>query len=291
MNSNVMARDQVMVTQTDGAYGSNRNSYDLFVIGLCGNTQQYNSGTLVEKQHKVVNYDVSQKFPEDEFAAALKSTQTELPQVTGHPREFKYNQLPFGVEFILSRMTDVNPTNITTGIIKNLLKKFDFQAYVGVAQNEGYKNNSKAVTTTTPMTGYDSFKAAVDAAMKRLKAATDFTGSTYGDINLSYAGAIADWLSETNDENVSNRDKLLSAYPSLVLEEMPSNLEPDDTLFAVSQRSMLTFHYASLPALYANEAGKYGLSNGSLYTYESMAVEAEEVGAIQIVLEGTPVAA
>lgn len=283
MNSDVMTHDSVRVQQTDAAYGSNRISYDLFVMGLCGGDQAWSVGTLQEQRHQQVNYDVTQQFPDDEFAQALKATQTEIAQVTGAPIVFNYNQQPYGVEFILSKMTGVNAVNISAGIIKNLLKKFDYGVYIGVDGNFGLKNNPNAVSTAAALTSYAEFKAAVDAAIVRLKAATDFSSSNYSDVNLSYSGDIVTFLGETDINNTSNRQKLLSAYPNLVLEELPSNLEKSATLFHLSLRPMLTFHHASLPAEFAKEMGKYKLSEGTLYTYESAAVEIEVSGALQTV--------
>lgn len=284
MNGDFLTTDEEMITLNNDAYGSNRVTYEPIVMGLCGNTQSYNTGALIEQAHKQISYDVTQKFPENEVSAVLKSTQTELPQVHGAPIEFLYNQYAEAVEFIRSNMTNINVTNINAGIIKELMKKYDYQGYIGINGNVGIKNNPNAVSSTATWSDYDSLKTAIDAAMAALKLATTITTDDYSLINFTYGLAIANILSASNAENVSNRERLEKAYAGLVLREIPQSLDDSD-LFILSYRPMLTFHHASMPAVYNVEQGKHGLSDETLYTFESVAVQIEEAGAVQVVTQ------
>lgn len=280
MNGDFLTTDQDMISQNNDAYGSNRVAYDLLVMGICGNTQSYGVGKLIEQAHEQITYDVTQKFPLNEVSAVLKSTMTELPQVTGAPAKFRYNQYAEGVEFIRSNMTNVNTTNINAGIIKELLKKYDYQGYIGINGNVGLSNNPNTVETTAPWTDYNSLKTAIDTAMAALKSATTITTDNYQLINFTYSYQIAALLNGTNAEGLTNRELLLKSFPDLVLREIPQSLDGEEKFF-LSYRPMLTFHHASMPAIYNVETGKHGLSDETLYTFESVAVQIEETGAVQ----------
>jgi len=281
MNSNMLSTNSEMNTNTDQAYGSNRFNYLLFTPSLCANEQLYNSGKLIEKTHNKITYDVAQEFPTDKFASVLKATMTEIPQVHAKPLIFKYNQVPTGVEFVLSNMQDTNTTNINAGILKNLMKKYDHDAYVGVHGNFGVKNNPNTVKTNATWTDFASLLTAIVAKRADLHNATG-TNSTA--ITLSYTSGIAPLIDRLEaGTNVSNRQKLQITCPDIFLRELPRNLESVGEHFILSQDDQLVFHRASLPEQYAQEAGKYGLSTESLYTYESAGVEVETKGAIQFI--------
>jgi hypothetical protein len=288
MNSNVLSPDNAMVTQTDGVYGSNRVNYMMIVNALCSGDVSYGTGELKEQEHKKLNFDVAQKFPDDEFAAILRPTQTELAQVHGKPITFKYCQSAKAVEFILSSMSGVDPANIEAGIMKNMLKKYDYEAYMGVNGNQGLKNNTNLVTTAAVWANdFDGLVAAVRAAIGRVKAATDITGDQYDRLTMPHTESITDVLDRIEAGALqSNREIFGSLFPSLTLVELPKNLETGTDLFYIVLRDMLTFHHASYPALYGRKDGDYGLSSGSLFTYEAMGVEIEENGAAQLVTLG-----
>ena len=281
MNSNMLSTNSEMNTNTDQAYGSNRFNYLLFTASLCTNEQLYNSGKLIEKTHKKISYDVAQEFPTDKFASVLKATMTEIPQVHAKPLIFKYNQLPTGVEFSLSNMEENNTTNINAGILKNLMKKYDHDAYVGVHGNFGLKNNPNTVKANATWTDFPSLLAAIVAKRSDLR---DSTGTNNSNLTLSYTSGIAPLIDRLEPgANISNREKLKITCPNIYLKKLPQNLESVGDHFILSQDDQLVFHRASLPEQYAQEAGKYGLSTESLYTYESAGVEVETKGAIQFI--------
>lgn len=282
MNSDVMSNDLEMIQITDGIYGDNRVDYMLFVMGMCGNEQTYGSGNLEESNHSQVRYDVTQRFPRDQFVAALKSTQTELPQIHGAPKKFNYYQYAFGVEFILSKMTGINANNIMAGISKNLLKSYDSLCYLGDQSNAGIVNNPNGVETAQSWANdYATLKAAFDACMIRLRSATDITSANYSSVQFCYTATVGNVLTQTDNYNVSNIEKLMKSYPNIVLREIPNTLETDTDIFSLSYSPMLTLHRGALPSVNAQEQGKYGKSTDTLFAYESTAVEVEEKGALQ----------
>jgi hypothetical protein len=282
MNSDVMSSDNEMINKTDGIYGDNRIDYFLFVMGMCANEQTYGSGSLEEATHKQVRYDVTQSFPDDEFVAALKPTQTELAQVHGAPKTFQYCQFPYGVEFILSRMAGVQASNIMAGINKNLLKSYDSKAYNGDVSNAGIVNNPNGVETVEGWTtDFTSLKTSFDAAMIRLRDATDITSSNYSNVQFGYTASIGNVLNHVDDYNVYNLEKLQKSYPNVVFREIPTTLEKGTDVYTLSYAPMMTFHRGALPSINAQEQGKYGKSTDTLFAYESTAVEVETLGALQ----------
>lgn len=81
---------------------------------------------------------------------------------------------------------------------------------------------------------------------------------------------------------VSNLDKYMKLFPDLVMVEAPSTIIADDEeYFNLIYRDGVVLHRASVPAKFGEKAGDYGLSKGSLFTYESAGVQCEVTGAIQ----------
>ena len=280
MNGNFMAVDQAIIQLNNEAYGSNRISYVPIIEGLCGGARNWGAGKLMEACHKVVDYNVTQKFPVNEVSAVLRSTQTDLVQAHGKPIIFSYNQYAEAVEFKRSNLSGMNVTNINAGIIKELWKKYDTLGYIGVFGNQGFKTNTGTETEAAAWNDFATLKAAIDGAVNRLKSALGLTTNSYVDVNFTYTAGVAAILGETSNENISNREKLEKAYPGLVFQELPAMIENDE-MFYISYRPMLTFHHASRPGLYGTQVVKYGLTDESLFTFESNAVQVEEVGAIQ----------
>lgn len=282
MNSDVISIDNEMIEKSNAIYGNNRIDYLLFVVGMCGNEQTYNSGNLEEVTHSQVTYDVTQNFPEDDLVAALKSTQTELAQVHGAPSKFQYCQFPFGVELILSKMQSVNAANIMAGINKRLLKAYDAKSYVGVGKNTGIVANPKGNERSLVWaTNWATFKPHFDSTMVLLRDATDITSSSYSNVQFCYTSEIGNVLNEADNYNVSNMEKLQKAYPNVLMREIPSTLEKTKTVFTLSYTPMLTFHRGALPSIDAQDSGKYNKSLDTLFAFESTAVEVETNGALQ----------
>lgn len=283
MKSNVMSRDVNIITQADAVYGSNRMTYTPLSIGLAGNTKSYDAGKLEEKTHTTVNYDVAQKFPQDGLAEALKATQTELKQVHGVSSEFQYVQYASGVEFNISNMAGVDPVNIRAGITNNLAKEWDTAVFYGDGlNNHGYVNHPKATIYTSPAAlSFATLVAEMQKAVTNIKGISDVTSSNLARVRFVHDSEIAAILDVYEaGATQTNREKLEKLFPGMPMEEAPQHLL-NGGKFLMVLSEMVTLHHASLPGLYATEAGKYGLSESSLFTYESTAVELEIAGAIQ----------
>lgn len=285
MNSDIMAIDSQMVTQNNGVYGSNRINYILFVMSLCGAIRTYDSNGLTAKSHKTVSYDLAQEFPEDELTAALLSTQTELAQAQGVPNIFEYFQNAEAVEFIVSSLANVDITNVDAGIIKQMLRKYDYQSWAGANGNVGFITNPNTTITTGVANdgSYAAFKTALDSAIQRMRSDIGLTREQWLNTTVAFNEPISVMLGQIEgDSDLSNFEKLEKAYPSMMFRELPDNLQDNSLpVFTVSYAPMLTFHRSSIPSKYSEERGKYGLSQESLYVFESMAVEVEESGAAQ----------
>lgn len=287
MNSDIMSIDNQLVTQNNGIYGSNRINYILFVMGLCGAVKTYATNGLAPACHKSVTYDLAQEFPEDQLTAALLSTQTELPQVQGIPNTFEYAQSAEAVEFIISSLAGVDTTNVDAGIIKQMLRKYDYQSWEGANGNVGFKTNANTTITLAVANdgSYAAFKTALDSAIQRMRADIGLTREQWSSTTVAFNEPISVMLGDTvAGSDLSNWEKLNKAYPEIMFRELPDNLQDNSLpVFTVSYAPMLTFHRASIPSKYNEERGKHGLSVENLYCFESMAVEVEESGAAQYV--------
>lgn len=285
MNSNIIAKDQEMVSATDGLYGNNRLAYMLIGVGLAGNTKAYDSGSLREAKHTNVTYDVAEKFPENEVAEAIKATSTEFKQVHATGSEFSYQQFPSAVEFTVSNMQNVPTQNVEAGILRELMKQYDWATMHGGQGNFGYWDHPKSGTAAPA--GSVTMASLVDelgAALDRIKAATDVPMDQLGDITIAHnsvIGKLFRTLDPVTGEPVG--DIVRKLFPDMVFVEyadflgrMAVNAE-----FLAVYRPLVTLHHASMPALYAREAGKFGLSEDALFTFESNTVEVEIQGAMQ----------
>lgn len=283
MKSNVMARDAAIIKQNDEIYGSNKMTYRPLSIGLAGNTKSYDSGKLEEKTHTTVNYNVAQGFPQDAMAEALKATQTELKQVHGVSSEFQYVQYASGLEFSISNMTGINPVNIRAGITNNLSKEWDAAAWFGDGlNNHGYAGHPDGNVRTVPdALTFATLVTRMQESLGNIKDISDVTSDDLGRVRLVYDSEIAALLDKyETGQNQTNREKLEKLFPGMPMEEAPKLLLNGGKYLMVLSE-MVTLHHASMPGLYATDVGKYGMSESSLFTYESTAVELEVAGSIQ----------
>lgn len=283
MKSNVMARDAAIIKQNDEIYGSNKMTYRPLSIGLAGNTKSYDSGKLEEKTHTTVNYNVAQGFPQDAMAEALKATQTELKQVHGVSSEFQYVQYASGLEFSISNMTGINPVNIRAGITNNLSKEWDAAAWFGDGlNNHGYAGHPDGNVRTVPdALTFATLVTRMQESLGEIKDISDVTSDDLGRVRFVYDSEIAALLDKyETGQNQTNREKLEKLFPGMPMEEAPKLLLNGGKYLMVLSE-MVTLHHASMPGLYATDVGKYGMSESSLFTYESTAVELEVAGSIQ----------
>ncbi|CAH9011436.1 conserved hypothetical protein [Vibrio phage 236O40-1] len=283
MPTNILYKDQVMEEQNDRIYGSNRIRYMPWVNKIVGAEVNKSSGRLEEADYKQVNYDVLQKFPLDKVAEAIKASSTELAQVEAKPGEFNYTRLPIGVEFVMSNLKQANMANVEAGIINELNKQFDNEAYVGSYGNTGVANNPNMVTlAAVSVTDMKTFLGAVNTGLQAQKDALGLTDSDMGDVLIGYTSKVSELLNNISADSVTGRKIFNDTYPDPSKDEIPTALYDGKTIQFIElyYRPMLTQHHGAAPGLYNREPGKHGLSQSSLFTYESVAIEAESKGAI-----------
>lgn len=283
MKSNVLTRDVENKTQADGLYGSNRQTYTAYCVGLAGNTKAYDSGKLQEQSHTTVTYDVAQKFPEHQLAEALKATQTELKQVHGFAGEFTYVQFAHGVEFQISNMTGADATNIRAGINNNITKEWDASAFRTTSINPGYVGHPKSTPIAGGALNFASLVDKIGEAITALKGIADITSADLARVVSVINAPVAAVLDKfETGETQTNRQRLQALYPGMDLVEVPAALMGGTTgKVLVMLPEQITFHHASMPGLYNTESGRHGMSEASLFVYESTAVELETQGVIQ----------
>lgn len=287
MNSNVITQDAELITQSDGLYGDARVDYLAFVIGMCGDTVVYESGGLDEVDHKQVSWTLSQKFPHDQFLAALKSTQTELPQVHAKPNKFSYTQYAYGIEFIYKKSKGFSTVNVKAQTVKEMLKEWDLLAWTGdEGINTGIKDNPNAETSAQVWDGtFATLKAAVGKIISNIRKATEITSSDYSNIQIGYDSNVYEVINQTDTMNVSNLERLQKSYPDVVFVEIPPNLEKKadgEGFLSGAYRPMVRLHRGALPSIDAVDQGKYGKSEDTLFGADSAAVEVEVQGALQL---------
>lgn len=283
MPSNILARNDTMYQQNNGLYGSNRITYIPNVMGLAGNVKAYTTGKLTEGKHATVNYDVAQKFPQEGIAEALKPTQTELKQIHALPSSFEYVQYAHAVELVVSNLVNVDTTNVRAGIINNMNMEWDSYVFHGDGlKNNGYANHPKAYKYSTPdALTWDTLIRETNAALTRIKEKSGLTSTELARITFAYDSTVAALLNQfATGEAVTQMEKFMKLFPNMEMVELPSTLLVHKG-FLMILREMVTLHHASIPGLYSTEEGAHGMSESSVFTYESAAVELEIDGGIQ----------
>lgn len=285
MPSNILARNDAMYQQNDSLYGSNRITYTPNVMGLAGNTKPYNAGKLQEGKHARVTYDVAQRYPQEGIAEALKATQTELKQIHGLSSSFEYVQYAHAVELVVSNLISADKTNVQAGIINNLNMEWDAYVFHGDGiKNNGYSAHPKAYKYTAPdALSWDTLIRETNAALSRIQDTTGLTDTELSRITFAYDSSVAQLFrkfSTTGNGDVTEMEKFQKLYPGMEMVQLPSTLLTHKG-FLMILREMVTLHHASIPGLYSTEEGAHGMSESSVFTYESASVELEIDGGIQ----------
>lgn len=283
MPSNILARNDTMYKQNDAVYGSNRITYTPNVMGLAGNIEPYNAGKLQEGKHTTVNYDVAQRYPQEGIAEALKATSTELKQIHGLSSSFEYVQYAHAVELVVSNLISADKTNVQAGIVNNLNMEWDAYVFHGDGiKNYGYSAHPKAYKHTTPdALTWDTLVRETNAALTRIKEKSGITSTELTRITFAYDASVASLLNQfATSETVTQMEKFQKLFPNMEMVELPSTLLQHKG-FLMILREMVTLHHASIPGVYSSEEGPHGMSEATVYTYESAAVELEMDGAIQ----------
>ena len=287
MTTNVISRDAELVRKSNELYGSQKITYLAFTPSLCGNRKPYQSTGLMETKHHNVTWQLAQRFPNDDFLQAIKATQTEFTQVHGKPTKFSYTQFSYAIEFTYMLSQGIsNIDGIKAETINNMLMQWDNLAYNGDGVNVGIIDNPNAekIEQLDYHGTYDSLKTCVGTAIKRLRAATGITSRDYHNVQLSHCSHIYDILTDTDNHNVSNQERLQKSYSGIKFVETPSNLSSSDAPeFILSYKPMVTLHHGAMPSIDSTEKGKYGKSENTLFGADSTGVEIEKKGAIQLV--------
>ena len=285
MQSNVMTQNREMIALNEGLFGTGRFQYSPISLGLAGTEKTYDVGSLNEKSHSEINYNLAEEYPADQIAAALKPTQTELAQVTAVGNKFTFCQYAKGVEFKVSNMGDRSMVNVRAQIMRELWKEWDAGVWSGTSGNAGYVGNPKGnYTTGAAALSFDSLVTEVTAAIGRIKAVSEMTSDEYSRVTLVHDDSVTAILRKfEGTSEISNEAKFMQLFPGLVLVEAPNNIMPTGGKGEVILvlRESVRLHRASVPAIYNEEPGKHGLSTETLFTYESAGVELEVAGTIQ----------
>lgn len=283
MKSNVMTVDKEMVSLNASLYGLNRIKYRPLALSIAGNTKTYDNG-VKEKSHKVITWDVAQKFPSDQLAEIMKPTMSELPQVHFLPSEFTYNQYAKTVEAKISAAFGGDVTNGQAGALQELWKEWDSLVMKGEGFNEGFIGHSKATIKAASALSFATLTSEAIEALGNIKSMSGITSDELGRVLFVHDSKITAMLDKyESGSELTNREKFEKQFPGMVLVEAPQAVfaSAGTGKFLMVLREMVTIHHASLPAVYAVATGKYGLDADTLYTYESVGVELEQEGAIQ----------
>ncbi len=256
----------------------------------------YYLGSIQLRQASVIhiNYDVTGSFPEQKFAEALTPATTELAQAHAKPIEFKYHRQPTHVEFSLSNMQDVSDVNINAGILNRMLMQYDFEQFHGAHGNAGMFNNDKSVQhdSVAVEIGTIADVFAVVEALYLEMSVLGVTEADYPNITLSYSSDVAALLRKpitiSSGSITTGRSELSTAYSGMVQKEVPNVLQAGSHI-SLAYRPAITNHRASLPGIYSKANGDvHGLTQVTLFTYESAANEIESKGTYVYQMVTTP---
>lgn len=279
MTSNILYKDREQLEENNALYGTNRVRYMPWINRIVGTEANHSTGSLGELSIKEIGYDLAQKFPEDKLAKVIKATSTEIAQAHAIPREFEYNKSVMAVEFTFSNMKNANMTNVEAGILNEIAKQYDSDGYAGSLGNHGVENNPNTDTIASmPCNTIDELIAVISAARKRMKDMIDITDGDFGSVLVGYTSGVSGTLDKKSGD-ITGRKMVNDTFPDEEFGEIPKFVATGEYV-ELYYKPMLKMHHGAAPSRYNQEAGKHGLSTSSLFTYESIGIEAEAKGAI-----------
>ncbi|HIF5796788.1 hypothetical protein [Vibrio parahaemolyticus] len=286
MATNIVVKSKVERKYNARVMGSNKLTYIPYTPNLAANDINYSDGKLKQASTISINYDVAGKFPEQKFAEALTPATTELAQAHAKEVSFTYHRQPTHVEFTLSNMQDVSDVNINAGILNRMLMQYDYEHFHGAHGNAGMFNNSNSVELDSTVVAIASmaevFKV-IEALYSQMAVELGVTEADYPNITLSYTSDIASIIRKplviSGDSVTTGKTQISSAYAGMVQKEVPSVIRTGSHI-SLTYRPAVNNHHGSIPGIYSKADGDaHGLTQKTLFTYESAANEIEGYGA------------
>lgn len=283
MPATILYRDDEMLEQNDAIRGSNRIRYMPWINRIIGAETNKSDGTLKEGDYKEITYDALQKFPEDQLAKVLKPMQTEIATVDLNSREFSYNRVAVGVQMQISNLKNVNTSNAKASIINSLLKQWDHGGYSGTHGNLGVKDNPNFVAVASvAVSDMKTLIQAINSGISEMKKAENIgiTDNELGDVMIGYTSKVSEMLKNIYLDGATGEKLLNDALPKPEKGEIPAILAGSDQYIELYYKPALTQWHGAIPAQYATDPGKFGLSEDTLFAYETVAIEIEEKAAV-----------
>lgn len=285
-----MATNVVCKTKEERRYnakimGSNKRTYIPYTPNLAANDENHSDGKLLQTTVTIISYDVTGRFPDDKFAEALTPSTTELAQAHAKEIEFSYHRQPTHIEFRLSNMQSVNDVNINAGILNRLLMQYDYEQFHGAHGNVGMMQNANAVQYDDAVVAVSDLTGVLTVVNALYEEQTTLLGAGEADhinMTLSYTSDIAAIMrkpiTSASGDVVTGKSAVQRAYENVKLVEVPSVLGTESHI-SLTFRPSINNHHGSAPGIYSKETGSHGLTQKSLFTYESAANELESKGA------------
>ncbi|KIP71397.1 hypothetical protein SN11_16805 [Vibrio harveyi] len=286
MATNIVVKSKVERKYNAKVMGSNKITYLPYTANLAANDENYSDGKLKQATTISISYDVAGKFPEQKFAEALTPATTELAQAHALESQFAYHRQPTHVEFTLSNMQDVNDVNINAGILNRMLMQYDYEHFHGSYGNAGMFKNENSIeldTTAVSITSIQDVFVMIESLYTEMAAKLGLTESDYGSITLSYTSDIAAIIRKpivvSGTSVTTGKVQISAAYEGMNQKEVPSILQTGSHM-SMTYRPNVTNHHGSIPGIYSKANGDaHGLTQKTLFTYETASNEIEGKGA------------
>ncbi|MGD1335044.1 hypothetical protein ACP6H1_21755 [Vibrio harveyi] len=286
MATNIVVKSKVERKYNAKVMGSNKLTYMPYTASLASDDTNYSDGKLRQASVISINYDVAGKFPEQKFAEALTPATTELAQAHAKETQFTYHRQPTHVEFTLSNMQDVNDVNINAGILNRLLMQYDYEHFHGAYGNSGLFKNPNSIEYDDKVVEVNSMAevfAIIEALYVEMSTQLGVTEADYPNITLSYSSDVATIIRKplviASTSVTTGKTQIASAYPNMVQKEVPNVLNAGSHI-SMTYRPNVNNHHGSIPAIFSKADGDaHGLTQKTLFTYESASNEIEGKGA------------
>lgn len=283
MPATVLYADETALDRNDAIYGSNRLRYAPYINQIIGGENNRSDGTLKEANYESISYDALQEFPEDQLAKIIKPAQTEIPTVDLKNFKFTFNRAVVGVKMEISNLKSINPANAKASIVNSMMKQWDYVGYSGAHGNIGVQANPYVETVASSViTDIPSLLAAVKLGVQKMKDELGIVDQDLSDVTIGYTDLVSGILKTTDNFGNTGLESLQKVYPGVRWVEKPKVIAGTDQHLEICYRPMITQHHGSIPAEYATSDGEFGLSEKTLFVFESVALELEDNGAIVI---------
>ena len=278
MPATILYENRDMIDTNESISAKNRINYQPYVNHIVGTATNKSAGNLREAQYTELSFDALQQFPADRLAKLLKPAATEIATADLVSSEKRYHRAVEAVKVVVSNLKDVNTSSAFASILNSLDRQWDHDAFTGMRGNIGLSDNPNMMTLPAmAMTTPEELIAAIARGVQVMKTNLHITDTDLPNVAHGYTAGVSELLGQFNAQTGDVvRDLVNKAFPDLDAMEIPASISGETDYIELFYRPMLELQHGAIPSQYASESGDFGLSQKTLFVYETATIWLDE---------------